>query len=151
MSEKLSIAYQIERASKPFDESKKITLDYDSRFLRRKRLICDDGTAFLADLPETVSLNDGDGFLLDNGDKILIAAAEEPVLIIRHKNLPQIAWHIGNRHAPCQIMTDHLRVRHDDVLKSLVLKLGAQVLEVNVQFEPEGGAYGFGRTHSHSH
>mgnify|MGYP006059587031 CR=1 FL=1 len=33
-----------------------ITLDYEGRFLRRKRLMTDSGEAFLVELPETISL-----------------------------------------------------------------------------------------------
>ncbi len=40
----------------------RVTLGYDARFLRRKRLTSDSGARFLVDLPETVSLNAGDCF-----------------------------------------------------------------------------------------
>ena len=33
-----------------------VTLDYEGRFLRRKRLVTDSGEPFLVELPETVSL-----------------------------------------------------------------------------------------------
>ena len=39
-----------------------ITLDYEGRFLRRKRLVTDSGEAFLVELPEAVSLSATDGF-----------------------------------------------------------------------------------------
>ncbi|NCF48077.1 MAG: urease accessory protein UreE, partial [Bacteroidetes bacterium] len=44
-----------------------ITLDFEARFLRRKRLASDCGTEFMVDLAETVSLNAGDAFMLDDG------------------------------------------------------------------------------------
>ena len=40
-----------------------ITLDYEGRFLRRKRLMTDSGEAFLVELPETISLSATDGFV----------------------------------------------------------------------------------------
>jgi urease accessory protein len=42
-------------------------------------------------------------------------------------------------------------IRCDHVLQEMLAKLGAQLLEVEAPFTPEGGAYGHGRTHAHSH
>ena len=55
-----------------------ITLDYEGRFLRRKRLVTDEGEAFLVELPETVSLSATDGFILDDGRIIAISPKPEP-------------------------------------------------------------------------
>ena len=128
-----------------------ITLDYEARFLRRKRLLSDTGEPFLVDLAETVSLEHGDVFICDDGTEIAICAAAEPVIEIRHENLPMIAWHIGNRHTPCEVMADYLVVRQDHVLLDLLSKLGARTIQKNAPFRPLGGAYGHGRTHAHSH
>ena len=128
-----------------------ITLDYEARFLRRKRLLSDTGEPFLVDLAETVSLEHGDVFICDDGTEIAICAAAEPVIEIRHENLPMIAWHIGNRHTPCEVMADYLVVRQDHVLLDLLSKLGAKTIQKNAPFRPLGGAYGHGRTHAHSH
>ncbi len=128
-----------------------VTLDYEARFLRRKRLLCDTGEPFLVDLTETVSLNHGDVFICDDGTRIAICAAAEPVIEIWHENLPMVAWHIGNRHTPCEVLPDHLVIRKDHVLSDLLSKLGAQTIEKDAPFKPLGGAYGYGRTHAHSH
>ena len=80
-----------------------ITLDYEGRFLRRKRLMTDSGEAFLVELPETISLSATDGFVLEDGRIIAIQPKPEPLLKVTHNHLPRIAWHIGNRHTPCQI------------------------------------------------
>ena len=48
-----------------------ITLTYDQRFIRRKKLVSDNNFGFLVNLSETVSLKKNDGFLLDNGSIIL--------------------------------------------------------------------------------
>ena len=80
-----------------------ITLDYEGRFLRRKRLTTDSGEAFLVELPETMSLSSTDGFVLEDGRIIAIQLKSEPLLKVTHSHLPSIAWHIGNRHTPCQI------------------------------------------------
>lgn len=128
-----------------------VTLDYEGRFIRRKKLTSDGGEPFLVELAETRSVNEGDGFQLDDGRVIAIRAASETLLAVRHSNLPRIAWHIGNRHTPCQICGDHLLIRDDPVLRAMLEQLGASVTSLTSPFRPEGGAYGHGRTHGHEH
>lgn len=128
-----------------------VTLDYEARFLRRKRLVTDEGWAFLVDLAQTSSLDQGDALLLGDGRRVAIRAAIEPVLEITGDNLPRLAWHIGNRHTPCQILPDRLRIRRDPVIAHMLSHLGAIVTEAEARFTPEGGAYGHGRTHAHEH
>ena len=128
-----------------------ITLTYDQRFIRRKKLVSDNNFGFLVNLSETVSLKKNDGFLLDNGSIILIKSAEEELLEITSNNLMKITWHIGNRHIPCQIENERLLIQVDKVIENLVIKLGGSVKKVIEEFNPEGGAYGLGRTHGHKH
>jgi urease accessory protein len=128
----------------------RVVLGYDERFLRRKRLVTASGDAFMVDLPETTNLLAGDAFELDDGRLVEIAAAGEPVLIIKG-DLVRLAWHIGNRHTPCQIEPDRLVIRADHVLAEMLRGLGATVTEARAPFTPEGGAYGLGRTMGHAH
>ena len=128
-----------------------VTLDYEARFLRRKRLVSDGGEVFLVELSETRSVNHGEGFRLDDGRVIVVQAAAEPLLAVRHENLPRIAWHVGNRHTPCQIADNHILIRQDLVLQAMLEQLGATVTKLTAPFMPEGGAYGHGRTHGHEH
>tara|TARA_B100000686_G_scaffold159060_1_gene166671 strand:- start:85 stop:528 length:444 start_codon:yes stop_codon:yes gene_type:complete len=127
-----------------------VTLDYEGRFLRRKKLTSDKGESFLVELRKTHSLNSNDGFILDDGRIIGINPASEPLTLIKHTNLTRIAWHIGNRHIPCQIDAAHLLIRKDHVLEDMLKKLGAVLTNVHAPFIPEGGAYGHARTHTHS-
>ena len=60
-------------------------------------------------------------------------------------------WHVGNRHTPCQINSDHLLIQADPVIGHMLEHLGAVVEPLTAPFNPEGGAYGHGRTHSHEH
>ncbi|MCE2738226.1 MAG: urease accessory protein UreE, partial [Rhodobacter sp.] len=120
------------------------------RFLRRRRLVTAGGMAVLVDLPETTSLDHGDALELSDGRLVEVVAAAEPVLIVTG-DLPRIAWHIGNRHTPCQIEGGRLLIRRDHVLKAMLRQLGAGVTEAQEPFIPEGGAYGHGRTLGHDH
>lgn len=128
----------------------RVVLGYDERFLRRKRLHTAAGEPFMADLPETTNLLAGDAFELSDGRLIEIAAADEPVLVITG-DLTRLAWHIGNRHTPCQIEPHRLLIRADHVLADMLVGLGATVTPALAPFTPEGGAYGLGRTMGHEH
>ena len=147
----MRLAQHIETHIHIGDAADTVTLDYEARFLRRKRLVSDAGEPFLVELAETRSLNQGEGFRLDDGRIIAVMAAAEPLLAVRHYNLARIAWHVGNRHTPCQIADDHILIREDKVLQAMLEGLGASVTQVTAPFTPEGGAYGHGRTHGHEH
>lgn len=151
MPDRATIAAQIDRAAGPLVPcADRVVLGYDARFLRRRRLVGAAGLSFLVDLPETVSVEAGDCFVLGDGRRVRVIAADEDVLRIEG-DLARLAWHIGNRHTPCQIMPDHLLIRRDHVLEAMLRQLGATVLPTIAPFTPEGGAYGHGRTMGHDH
>ena len=131
-----------------FDE---ISLSYEERFIRRKKLIANNGTEFLVNLEKTVSVDENHFFELDNGNLIKVLSKEENLIEITGVNLKQIIWHIGNRHLPCQIEENRILIQDDAVILDMVLKLNGNVKKVIEKFNPEGGAYGLGRTHSHKH
>lgn len=132
----------------PADDA--VSLDYEGRFLRRKRLESRAGKAFLVDFPEVISVDEGQSFILDDGSRIAVLAAAEPLIEVRG-DLARLAWHIGNRHTPCRIEADRLLIRDDHVLAAMLTQLGATLSHVAEPFRPEGGAYGHGRTFGHSH
>lgn len=125
-------------------------LTYDDRFLRRKVLKMDQGETLLVDLAHTTSLDHGDAFELAGGGFIAVVAAQEPLLQVTG-DLVQLAWHIGNRHTPCQIEATRLLIQDDPVIGHMLEHLGGSVVPVVEPFTPEGGAYGHGRTHAHAH
>ncbi|MBF9042672.1 urease accessory protein UreE [Rhodobacterales bacterium HKCCE4037] len=141
----------IRRAGHWSDARDVVTLSYDDRFLRRKVLSTQDGSRFLVDLAHTTSLDHGDAFELDDGSLIEVNAATEPLLEVTGDDLVRLAWHIGNRHTPCQIEAGRLLIKRDHVIRDMLGKIGATLREVEEPFTPEGGAYGHGRTHSHDH
>lgn len=145
------VAQTLHRAGQwPRLATARVVLGYDERFLRRKRLVTASGEGFMVDLAETTNLIAGDAFELSDGRLVEIAAAEEAVLVIKG-DLVRLAWHIGNRHTPCQIEADRLVIRADHVLADMLRGLGATVTEAQAPFTPEGGAYGLGRTMGHAH
>ena len=128
-----------------------VVLSYEDRFLRRKLVTMSDGQKLLIDLAGVTSLDQGGALILTDGREVEVRAAPEPLLSITGRDLTRLAWHIGNRHTPCQIEADRLLIQKDHVIHAMLEHLGATVAEVNEPFTPEGGAYGHGRTHSHDH
>lgn len=146
----LPAAHTLHRAGDWTGAFDQVILSYDERFLRRKRLETAQGHGFLVSLPETISLCHGDAFELLDGRLIEVMAAEEPVLAITG-DLARLAWHIGNRHTPCQIESARLLIRQDHVLEAMLRQMHAGVEYRMEPFTPEGGAYGLGRTMGHDH
>ena len=128
----------------------RLRLTHDERLVRRRRLLTDRGEAILLDLPETASLRHRDRLVLDDGRRIEVVAAPEVLLEVTG-DLARLAWHVGNRHAPCRIEPHRLLVQDDPVMADMLRRLGAAVRPVTEPFEPEGGAYGHGRTMGHAH
>jgi urease accessory protein len=108
--------------------------------------------AFLLDLPRARHLADGDGLELDGGGYIRVRAAAEPVLEIEaadRASLLRIAWHLGNRHLPLQVVDEHLRIRDDHVIAEMVWGLGGRITRREAPFDPESGAYAADAGHHH--
>jgi len=131
------------------------TLDLDRRNRRRIKLTDDTGMPFLLDLPKAVILRQGDGLLLDDGSHIRIQEAPEPVVDAQAGTAAataRLAWHLGNRHLPVQILdTGAIRFRADGVIEAMVKGLGAVLLRHEAPFTPEAGAYAEAGGHDHSH
>jgi urease accessory protein len=132
-----------------------VVLDFDDRHRRRTAMTGTRGLEFLLDLESAVALRGGDALVLEDGRLIEVVAAPEPLLEIRGQDpghLVRIAWHLGNRHLPTQIMGRGLRIRRDHVIEEMVKGLGARVIEIEAPFDPEGGAYAAAHAaHDHDH
>jgi len=129
-----------------------IVLGFDDRHRRRMAMTGTRGLEFLLDLENAVVLRGGDALVLDDGRLIEVVAAPEPLVEIRGNDphhLVRVAWHLGNRHLPTQIMAKGLRIRRDHVIEAMVRGLGARVVEIEAPFDPEGGAYA-GDGHAHA-
>ncbi|MEO0750443.1 MAG: urease accessory protein UreE [Pseudomonadota bacterium] len=131
--------------------SDRVELSYDARFLRRKTVVLASGGRLLVNLAKTTSLDHGGRLVTTEGTEIEVIAAQETLLRVTGPDLARLAWHIGNRHTPCQVAEGGLFIQADPVIRHMLETLGAALEEVEAPFTPEGGAYGHGRTHSHEH
>jgi urease accessory protein len=129
-----------------------VVLDYDERHRRRVAMTGVRGLAFLLDLPDALMLRSGDGLMLDDGRIVEVVAAPEPLAEIRCADpaaLARVAWHLGNRHLPAEMTKRALRIRRDHVIEDMVRGLGAEIVEIEGPFNPEGGAYATASDYAH--
>jgi urease accessory protein len=132
-------------------ETDRVMIDYDRRFRRRIVLETVRGTELLIDLPHAVRLRDGDGLAVAAGVVRVCAMAEDLMEIHAHGEgeLVRIAWHLGNRHLPVQLLDDRIRIRADHVIEDMVEGLGGHIDRITAPFDPEAGAYSGGGHHHH--
>jgi urease accessory protein len=118
------------------------------------------GARYELDLPAPVTLRMGDLLVLDDGGLVEVVAEAEPLIEARAKDLEalaRVAWHLGDRHVPVEILPNRLRLRHDPAIEMLLTALGAKIVAIEAAFNPEGGAYlaaapgGRGHDHHHDH
>jgi urease accessory protein len=131
-----------------------VVLDYDARHRRRLAMKGTKGIEFLLDLSSVAAMHGGDAVVLEDGRLIEVIAALEPLLEIRcvdPRHLARVAWHLGNRHLPTQLLTNSLRVRRDHVIAELAVQLGAHAIEIEAPFDPEAGAYQGTHQSGHDH
>jgi len=133
-------------------ETDRVLIDFDRRHRRRILLHTEQGREVLLDLAQAVRLRNGDGLLLESGGVVQVCAKPEPLLEIHaHEEgeLVRIAWHLGNRHLPAQLLGDRIRIRADHVIEEMVEGLGGHVEAIEAPFDPESGAYAGGHQHHH--
>jgi len=135
-----------------------VRLDHDQRSRRRMVFRTQNEAAILLDAARPAMLRDGDVLCLEDGGRVKVEAMAEALDEIRARStaeLVRIAWHLGNRHLPTQLVPGPdggaLRIRHDHVIADMALGLGGSVSTILAPFDPEGGAYeGAAQGHAHS-
>ena len=136
-----------------------VVLDFDRRYRRRVTMTGVGALEFLLDLEEATMLRSGDGLRLEDGRVVEVLAEPEPLAEIRAADplaIIRIAWHLGNRHLPTEMLPKALRIRRDPVIEAMAEGLGARVIALEAPFNPEGGAYakadgGDAERHDHDH
>jgi urease accessory protein len=121
-----------------------VVLDHERRRHCHGPVVGTKGTQLFVDFAEPAPLRAGDALVLDTGDLVEVAAEPEALIEVRATDLStlaRIAWALGDRHVPVQILTDRLRLRPDTALEVLLADLGGQTQAVVAPFDPEGGAY----------
>ena len=138
-----------------------IELDWDVRQKSRFATTDSQGRELAIFLPRGQAVRGGDVLVAEDGSLIRVLAAPQKVLCISacavHGtpfDLMRAAYHLGNRHVPIELQPDHLKIEPDHVLADMLRSMHMTVVEADLPFEPEGGAYGGHVTndgHNHHH
>ena len=131
-----------------------VILDYAQRSEQKITVTGVKGCTFEIDLHPPARLRTDDLLLLDDGGLVEVVAAPEPLIEARAADvaaLSRLAWHLGDRHVPVQVLPNRIRARRDAAIESLLTSLGAKVVVIEAPFEPEGGAYASSHGHGHAH
>src|SRR5436190_22927461 len=130
-----------------------LVLKPDERRLQTGHFTGVNGTQIGMMLPEPVLLRNGDALELHDGSIVEVVIEPEPLIEVRGNDLThlaRLAWHLGDRHVPVQVLANRLRLRRDPALETLLGALGARLTEIEAPFDPEGGAYA-PAAHDHGH
>jgi urease accessory protein len=131
-----------------------VMLAGDQRRIQTGQLTGVNGTAIVFMLPEPVLLRMGDALELDDGSLIDVVVEPEPLTEVRGSDvthLARLAWHLGDRHVPVQILPNRLRLRRDPALEAMLSALGGRLTAIEAPFDPEGGAYATSHGEAHHH
>ena len=151
------VVHAAERLDTPAIDT--LILPYAQRLAQKGFVFGIKGTCVELDFAEAVRLRTDDALVLDDGGLIEIVAEPEPLIEARAADLPalaRLAWHLGDRHVPVQVLERRLRLKPDPTIETLLQSLGAKVVLIDAPFEPEGGAYDaamgdHGHDHHHHH
>ena len=148
----MDIVEEITNQSLKFDDT--ISLDFEARFKRKIKFVSDSGYEFFLSLDKASELPVNGTLILKSKKNIRVLAAKEALMRIETENtieLMKAIWHIGNRHLNCDICETSVILREDKVIADMLEKLNCKVSYFQDCFTPLSGAYGLGRTFSHTH
>jgi len=145
-----SVLAATDRRGRPVVDT--VILDYAQRSAQKIAVAGVKGVCIEIDLAEPMRLRTDDLLVLDDGTLVEVVAAPEPLIEARVADvgaLARLAWHLGDRHIPVQVLPNRIRARRDATLEGLLASLGAKVALIEAPFEPEGGAYASAHGHAH--
>jgi urease accessory protein len=132
-----------------------LELTLEDRQRSRLAAMLPSGRAVAVILPRGESMQHGDVLTGETGERVLVQAATEALMLIRAHNpfeLMRIVYHLANRHVRAMLLPDAALIEPDQVLAELVIRLGGTVEKTLQPFIPEGGAYAGGAAgHAHHH
>lgn len=141
------------QASASAEDIPVLALTLEDRQRSRLAAMLPNGRAVAVMLPRGEAMQHGDVLTGETGERVLVQAADEELMLIRASNafeLMRIVYHLANRHVRAMLLPDAALIEPDQVLADLVRRLGAKVEMTCQPFLPEGGAYS-GQASSHAH
>jgi urease accessory protein len=99
-------------------------------------------------------LRTDDLLVLEDGSLVEVVAAPEALIEARSADvagLSRLAWHLGDRHVPVQVLPNRIRTLREPAIEALLESLGANITIIQAPFDPEGGAYASSHGQDHGH
>ncbi len=152
MSRAATVVTAAHRHDRPVVDT--VILDSTQRSGQKTVVTTVKGAAIEIELHAPTRLRTDDLLVLDDGGLVEVVAASELLIEARAGDvagLSRLAWHLGDRHVPVQVLPNRLRARRDAAVETLLAALGAKVAVIEAPFEPEGGAYATSHGHDHDH
>jgi urease accessory protein len=131
-----------------------LILNFEQRCAKQGFFFTGQGTCVAFDFAEPPCLATDDALLLDDGRVVEIVAEAEPLIEARAADaaaLARLAWLLGNRHVPVQVLANRLRLRRSPEIEAMLAGRGARVITIEAPFEPDGGAGNAAHDHHHGH
>jgi urease accessory protein len=126
----------------------RVQLGWDQRQKSRFDAVDSSGRQIGFFLQRGAVLRGGDAVVAEDGSLVVVDAAPQPVLVVRHcphhgqpSDLMRAAYHLGNRHVAVELKPDHLKLEPDHVLAEMLQRMHLIVTPEDAPFEPEAGAY----------
>jgi urease accessory protein len=127
-----------------------LILDYAQRQTRQGFFFTGKGTCVEFDFAEPPALATDDTLVLDDGGLIDIVADAEALIEARIPDpvaLARLAWRLGDRHVPVQILANRVRLRRNPEVEAMLADIAAKLTPLSAPFEPDVRA----SDHAHDH
>lgn len=144
----MNVYERLPSGSEPIDD--RVVLCYELRQKGRFKTVTAQGKELRVFLDRGKNLVPGEILKTECGSRIIIEAANEPVMVARCDDWHTFAlacYHLGNRHVKIEIGQKVLKIVPDYVLQEMLVQLGLSVETQDDQFVPESGAYSKGHHH----
>jgi urease accessory protein len=127
-----------------------LILDYAQRQTRQGFFFTGKGTCIELDFAEPPALATDDVLVLDDGGLIDIVADSEPLIEARIPDplaLARLAWRLGDRHVPMQLLANRVRLRRNPEVEAMLAGIAVKLMPLSAPFEPDVRA----SDHAHQH
>jgi len=129
-----------------------LILDYGQRQTKQGFFFTGKGACIEFDFAEPPSLATDDALVLDDGGLVEIVAETEPLIEARIADplaIARLAWRLGDRHVPVQILANRVRVRRNPEVEALLGGFATKLMPLSAPFEPDVHATAHAHDHHH--
>lgn len=140
---------KVARAAYKVEVKGRIALAFAERAKSGVHAKLESGEEVALNLPAGEVLRGGDLVTASDGRVIEVVSRPERLFQVESPDLAQVAYRLGERHAPVQFGAAFLRVAADPALEEVLRNLGAKLSTVEAPFEPEAAVSDGDHVHAH--